>query len=370
VQRLDVLSLGCFFEVLKALYLIPVLLVAEVESGQIVESSWEIFSSCFAVISISLVEVGLEDSATCFFIFKTVFIEVPHIGESLKVTSLAGFLPHLQVVELFAVKFSLVEGSQSIEGLVVFLLVGSFVELDCLVEVFVDHCALLIENTINPLSVGQFLDKFLSDVTVRTQRNGQQQLAVLALLDHIGFRSPDFDWLCGLRGSNVSAGGSFAPTSVHLLALQLVLSHDVVAHLLVLERSDNVEDAFVSDEPVEDVIELFGRGGGPAEEGAPLAHLHQGLVKLHEDALEIVYGLLYLCWPVGHSLAHSIVHLPDDPRIDLFLLLSDLLIFPQLLLDALKQFLGRSMLDGSRQPVVFCIFVLHLNYQFIITETD
>ena len=175
---------------------------------------------------------------------------------------IAGLLPHFQVVVGFPIESPFIQRSESIHSLIVFLLSSCLVKSNGLINVFVDHRPLFIQNARDPFRIWKFFYQFLSDVSIWAEGNCQQELTVFAFLHYfLGIN-------CGLdggfsgrrRGKVFFRGASLAATAVHIFLLILISGQDVVPDLLVLKRPNDFKDSFVADEPAEYIFELLGAG--------------------------------------------------------------------------------------------------------------
>ena len=169
MQRFNVFCLCCLFEVFQTLGLVSVLFVAEVKGSQIVQSSWEVLVCCLFVVIMCFLKVGLKDGPVCFLIDQSILVEVAHVGQSLQVTVTACLLPHLQVFKCFSIEATLVKRSQPVQCFIIFLPVCLFVVFDGFLKVFVDNRALFVQYSCNPFGVRQLFNKFLCNISVRTE---------------------------------------------------------------------------------------------------------------------------------------------------------------------------------------------------------
>ena len=122
MQTLDILGFRCTFEVLETLFGVVVALAVEVERGEVVKCAGEILLGGFHVILEGFLLVGSQDLLLGVLVVEAIFIKVAHVSQRLKMTELAGLLPHRYVVIGLAIKPSFIQRSQPVNGLRVFLL--------------------------------------------------------------------------------------------------------------------------------------------------------------------------------------------------------------------------------------------------------
>ena len=369
MQRFNVFCLCCLFEVFQTLGLVSVLFVAEVKGSQIVQSSWEVLVCCLFVVIMCFLKVGLKDGPVCFLIDQSILVEVAHVGQSLQVTVTACLLPHLQVFKCFSIEATLVKRSQPVQCFIIFLPVCLFVVFDGFLKVFVDNRALFVQYSCNPFGVRQLFNKFLCNISVRTEWNGKHQLAILAFFNY--FRLLDHHRGCLCRrsfGLSLVIGYCSTiflrvlPTTLVFESFLFVLVDDVLSNLLVLEGTDYFEDMLIPRQSSEGVFELFGVSSRTAKDGTTFAERLQLWVELSEYGMQVVHDLIDFCWPTIDDLADIVPHLSNHSHIVLFLFLTDLPVALQSLLDALQTFLDCVVVAGRGKPVTAVRLCFHFKF--------
>jgi len=146
VQSFDVFCLCCLLQIPQALRFVFVLLVAEVESGQIVQGTGEVLFRSLTIIAESFIKVGLHYHSPTILVFQPVLEKIAHVSKRLEVAISTGLFPHLQILVRFAIEPPLVQRSQSVQSFIVLLFVGCFVEFYRLLKILIHNCTLLMKN--------------------------------------------------------------------------------------------------------------------------------------------------------------------------------------------------------------------------------
>lgn len=181
-----------------------------------------------------------------------------------------GFFPHFQVLKWFSIESSLIEWAETIQSLIIFLFIGCLVKLNGFIYVLIYNCSLFMQNSWYPFRIRKLFDKFLCDVTVRTQWNRQQQLTISAFLDNNWFRIFCLVRRLLLSSRNVFVWRFFA--SFDFLSLLLILGDNDVLHGFILKGTNDFKELFIAYKSRENILKLLGTGAGSTKERAAFSN--------------------------------------------------------------------------------------------------